>query len=525
MLKGASSGSVPCSPGNIDPILPPDLTQCSPAFAVSVAGPPVNLTFNCCLPLPKKKVKNFTFKKGRKRVKKVRRAAHHVDAAYIEKYNKAYELMKALPADDPRSFAQQADVHCAFCNGAYKQVGAENVTLQIHFSWLFLPWHRWYLYFHERILASLLGDPEFALVYWNWDNQIDGNMMPAFFAKNNTPVYDEKRNPAVQPPAIVRLAVLSTYNTTAEIINDNLNQMYQSVVTASTPELFTGGAYRVGTDLANSTVLNSPLGGSFEDGVHNAIHFWTGSPTFPLLQDMGVFSTASRDPIFYAHHGNVDRLWEVWKHDMPGGQRYDHTDPDFLEAEFVFYDENANLVKVKAKDALDNERLDITYTKVYADQLWINYSPNATTTTPSPTLDLPTIGLASDTSDSITLGKRLSAWVTQPSFKDLKNLKVLTIQGLEITREFFTQILVFVNLPNADINTKTNTAEYVGTFNIVPTFSKKKHLKTNVKFEIGDNIKRIGLQDEAKVIITIVVGTYEDQEADVTIKGMTIKYD
>ena len=67
---------------------------------------------------------------------------------------------------------QQADVHCAFCNGAYYSAQAPGSLFfpQVHFSYLFFPWHRYYLYFHESILGSLIDDPAFALPYWNWDN-------------------------------------------------------------------------------------------------------------------------------------------------------------------------------------------------------------------------------------------------------------------------------------------------------------------------------------------------------------------
>src|SRR5205823_628670 len=36
------------------------------------------------------------------------------------------------------------------------------------------PWHRAYLYFYERILASLIGDTTLALTYWDWFNPSDG---------------------------------------------------------------------------------------------------------------------------------------------------------------------------------------------------------------------------------------------------------------------------------------------------------------------------------------------------------------
>jgi polyphenol oxidase len=68
---------------------------------------------------------------------------------------------------------------------------------------------------------------------------------------------------------------------------------------------------------------------------------------------MGIFQFSAYDPTFFAHHGNVDRLWEVWKA-LPGGNRKDITDSDYLNTEFLFYDENGNLVKVKISQALNH---------------------------------------------------------------------------------------------------------------------------------------------------------------------------
>lgn len=231
--------------GHGAPITTPDLSKCQDAVATSPDPThPDTQELNCCIPAMDKVV-DFSFQKYPVLRKKVRRPAQRARAKYIEKYNKAYELMQALPKNDPRSFAVQANIHCAFCNGAYKQRDT-NITLQVHFSWLFLPWHRWYLYFHERILGSLIGDPSFSLLYWNWDNQIDGNTMPAFFSINGSAVYDAKRNQANLPPSLVRLSASSNTSDTSSshIVNENLNVMYQSVVTASTADMFMGGAYR-----------------------------------------------------------------------------------------------------------------------------------------------------------------------------------------------------------------------------------------------------------------------------------------
>ncbi|KAM2905603.1 hypothetical protein FF1_004999 [Malus domestica] len=60
---------------------------------------------------------------------------------------------------------------------------------------------------------------------------------------------------------------------------------------------------------------------------------------------MGNFYLTGRDPLFYAHHCNVDRMWNIWK--TLGGKRKDPTDTDWLDAEFLFYDKNAEIVSCK----------------------------------------------------------------------------------------------------------------------------------------------------------------------------------
>ncbi|EXC16158.1 Polyphenol oxidase [Morus notabilis] len=69
-----------------------------------------------------------------------------------------------------------------------------------------------------------------------------------------------------------------------------------------------------------------------------------------------------RDPIFFAHHANVDRMWNIWK-TLGGGKRKDITKKDFLDSEFLFYNENAQLVRVKIRDCLDTKALGHMFTK------------------------------------------------------------------------------------------------------------------------------------------------------------------
>ncbi|CAI9772899.1 unnamed protein product [Fraxinus pennsylvanica] len=215
--------------------------------------------------------------------------------------------MKGLPSDDPRSFMQQANVHCAYCNLTFEETGHENVKLQIHNCWLFLPWHRWYLYFYERIMGKLIGDPHFGLPYWNWDNPHGGMTMPAMFVDPCSSLFDDKRNQNHLPPKLVDLGYSPGANEIkppAKVIRDNLCIVYTDLVRATTPECLYGKRYVAGDP-------PSPGAGSVDRGCRNAVHLWVGDPRQPTQEDMGNFYSTGREPLFFSHHANIDRLCVV----------------------------------------------------------------------------------------------------------------------------------------------------------------------------------------------------------------------
>jgi len=60
------------------------------------------------------------------------------------------------------------------------------------------------------------------------------------------------------------------------------------------------------------TLLNETEWGTFSDGlesVHDSVHDWVGGKT----GDMGQLDFAAYDPIFFAHHCMIDRLWYLWQ--------------------------------------------------------------------------------------------------------------------------------------------------------------------------------------------------------------------
>lgn len=182
------------------PIGLPDLSKCHDADAGSIVG-----KVQCCPPYSSDTVPiDYQFPASSKPLR-LRRPAHLLEREEIEKYKEAMAKMRELTTKDPtdpRGWMQQANVHCQYCNGAYYQAGFDNVTLQVHFSWLFLPWHRWYLHFYERILGSLIGDDSFALPFWNWDTP-DGMYTPSIFVDPTSSLYNENRNLNHYPPAVL----------------------------------------------------------------------------------------------------------------------------------------------------------------------------------------------------------------------------------------------------------------------------------------------------------------------------------
>lgn len=223
-LYGVSTGLGMNRSASAAPIQAPDISKCGPPEDLPSTAKPTN----CCPPF-KGSIVDFKLPPKSEPLR-VRPAAHAVDKAYIAKYAKAIELMKALPANDPRNFTQQANVHCAYCDGAYDQVGFPDLELQVHNSWLFFPWHRYYLFFYERILGKLIGDDTFALPFWNWDAP-PGMQLPALYANPSSSLYDKLRDAKHQPPYPIDLDYNGTDPTLSkdQQIDHNLKIMYRQV--------------------------------------------------------------------------------------------------------------------------------------------------------------------------------------------------------------------------------------------------------------------------------------------------------
>jgi tyrosinase len=174
----------------------------------------------------------------------------------------------------------------------------------------FLPWHRMYLYWFERIVRELSGDQTFALPYWDYSDPTQ-RRLPAAFTVTTSALYTPFRDPDVNQGNLPISSVpVSTF--------DHCPGMRQLDYTPATSV--------------------------FEAQPHGGIHNWVGGSngwmTDPTL--------AARDPIFWLHHCNIDRLWESWLQ-LKGGRAnptdttwLTHQNNDEYQLPYNFFDEHGS---------------------------------------------------------------------------------------------------------------------------------------------------------------------------------------
>ncbi|KAK4484613.1 hypothetical protein RD792_007202 [Penstemon davidsonii] len=498
-LYGASS--LASNPANSAPIAAPEFDKCSEARDVATGD---LLDVNCCPPYSDTII---DYKLPRFNKLRVRPAAHKVTKEYLAKFEEAIRRMKALDKSDPtdpRGFMQQANIHCAYCNGAHDQVGHANLDIQVHNSWLFFPFHRWYLYFYERILGELIDDPTFVLPFWNWDNP-KGMQMPKIFDNTNSPLYNTNRNQANRPPAIIDLGFSGATDDLQKVVN-NLTVMYSEMVRSVNSTLdFMGQPYLDGDS-------PSPGMGSSERGSHIAAHVFVGDPRNKYSEDMGNFYSAGRDTIFYSHHANVDRMWSIWKTlktDVPK----EINNPDYLNASFLFYDEKKQLVRVKVADSLDHRKMGYEFEKV--DIPWLNYKPSKKAAK-TKIRKIPSDAKKAEELFPLTLNNVVRVLVNK-SAKG-KADEVLVLENIETDTTKFIKFDVFLN-DEDDKADELDRAEYAGTFAQVPHKTKDKKGRSTINLKLTDLYEDIDVADDDTVVVTIIP---RSNGGDVTIGGIKI---
>jgi len=184
----------------------------------------------------------------------------------------------------------------------------------------FLPWHRMYVYFLERIVRKMSGHAEFTLPYWNYSNAAvaSGPRMPKPFiapAASTNPLFRTNRNASANGGQPIDQSDPGALDLTA------LSQCKYSNSGPSDP----------------IRGFNEELDG----GLHGNVHVLIGNG-----QGMGSVPWAANDPIFWMHHCNIDRLWASWNR----AGRQNPSTSVWLTKQFIFADENGNRVVATVQD-------------------------------------------------------------------------------------------------------------------------------------------------------------------------------
>jgi tyrosinase len=188
-------------------------------------------------------------------------------------------MSSAQGVSDDRGYNYQAGIH-----GLPLPISCDIA----HGQPIFLPWHRAYLYFFELRLRDQQSGV--TLPWWDWtadrrvppayrERDVDGRPNPLFSAK-------------VDPLAVQQGA-----------------QAGDQRGPVTTREPGAAGAPPLPTAKEVNDVLALPAFLDFThqlEQLHNNVHVWVGG-------HMSDIPFAAFDPIFWAHHAMIDRVWRMWQ--------------------------------------------------------------------------------------------------------------------------------------------------------------------------------------------------------------------
>ena len=262
----------------------------------------------------------------------------------LASYAIAVEKLMKLPPDDPRNWFRNAFVHTLDCP---------------HGNWWFFDWHRGYMGWFEQTLRDASGNPDFAIPYWDWTQlpEIPAGMFKGVLDPSN-PEYDpyikdfgtfyNYINPSLaalwkgfdgDQLAQLKDRMMPTLESLwAQVVEGGwfAPRPYARYLTAANPQLSANTKTMVTLDMVmsglepiafsqfnsqetpthNTQPTSGQVFGILEGNPHNKVHNNIGGydkdiPPPPFFGFMAN-NLSPVDPIFFLHHSNMDRLWDVW---------------------------------------------------------------------------------------------------------------------------------------------------------------------------------------------------------------------
>jgi tyrosinase len=355
----------------------------------------------------------------------------------LASYAKGVQAMLKLPPDHPHNWFRNAFTHFMDCP---------------HGNWWFYVWHRGYVGNFEQTIRKLSGDPNFAMPFWDWsevpqiqDDMFRGVLTPADQAyapyTSNLPTFTNFIQPALQAywKTLSRGQLAEQHARGVNSFDDlwagvtgggdPANAAFATTdraryVTRQNPKLDDATAY----DCSRQVVLGGlaptyfyasqlppkyqqalsftsvktlshvvqPNGSTWfsilEGMPHNNVHNYIGGvgPWDPGPYGNMTNFLSPVDPVFYLHHANMDRLWDVWSRkqramhlsDRPASQ----DEAAFMNEPFRFFvdSEGKYLTNAKAGDYFGTDVFGYSYAPGTGDELVSEPAAVAAVAAPSP---------------------------------------------------------------------------------------------------------------------------------------------
>jgi tyrosinase len=315
----------------------------------------------------------------------------------LASFRKGVKKMRELPSTDPRSWAFQANIHWRphFPVFVYEQAAKSgdparqlfrddpgftpdpNVFSQCpHGNWWFLPWHRAYLHYFERILRWAADDPQLALPYWDYADPGQRELPPAFRERTvkgrDNPLYLPEsvtfQGPGGKPEVfLLRDGPLLRGETQLSGSITRLDAL--ALVPFSNARPAPANLSFGGPQACDGACVCGF--GALEAAPHNRVHTAIGGSSAQAggsvrIGFMGDSTTAARDPVFWVHHCNIDRIWASWA--KLGHGRKHPEDPEWLQRPFTFFNVdgkgNARPVTITVQELLKTEPLGYVYDRL-----------------------------------------------------------------------------------------------------------------------------------------------------------------
>jgi tyrosinase len=341
----------------------------------------------------------------------------------LKSYAVAIGNMLKLPPTDPRNWFRNAFIHTMDCP---------------HGNWWFFPWHRGYLGWFERTLRDLSGNPDFAIPYWDWtqlrripETMFSGVLTPTDAAYNpfisSYDTFFKYMNPALtdlyltlRPGQAADLTLRGMPTVTdlwaqvkgnpkdGQMFADTQHARYLSwqdpdldcstSAMCAKPIITAGLSPTTYVPFSSSKNANHTLPpdkntqwGILEGMPHNNVHNNIGGVNHVQSVDWGYMqdNLSPVDPIFFLHHSNIDRLWDVWTRKqeklglptLPTGSDL----KTWQEQQFLFFvgPDGKPVTKTSAGDYATIGDFDYTYQPGSGEQVIPQQAPAAVAAAPT----------------------------------------------------------------------------------------------------------------------------------------------